>query len=193
MNDRRNKNDLPTKKPKGHFVQTDRATHEAWARLTASNAKAGSLLHLLAANVGENNAVVASHGVLADLLGCSVSSIQRALVVLKKGNWIEQYGLGKTGSVQTYVINSRVAWAESRDKLRYARLSAQVLLSEKEQKAGKIDQETTPLRKLPRNDELQIPSGDGLPPVSQPSLAGMEPDLPGTGDQIDIESYIKDQ
>src|SRR3546814_10766428 len=61
---------LPATKPQpSRWVQTDRASHEAWARLSASNPKAGALLHLLAARVGDNNAVVVSHKTLAELLG----------------------------------------------------------------------------------------------------------------------------
>src|SRR3546814_12553640 len=54
---------LPATKPQpSRWVQTDRASHEAWARLRASNPKAGALLHLLAARVGDNNAVVVKIG-----------------------------------------------------------------------------------------------------------------------------------
>lgn len=38
----------------------------------------------------------------------------------------------------------------------------------------------TPLRKLPRIGEFQLPSGDGLPPPSQPFLDGFEPEIPAT-------------
>src|SRR3546814_16582538 len=59
---------LPATKPQpSRWVQTDRASHEAWARLRASNPKAGALLHLLAARVGDTNAVVVSHKTLAEL------------------------------------------------------------------------------------------------------------------------------
>ena len=39
-----------------------------------------------------------------------------------------------------------------------------------------------PLRRVPSllRDEQQLPSGDGLPPPSEPTLPGMEPDLPAT-------------
>src|SRR3546814_5429720 len=70
---------LPATKPQpSRWVQTDRASHEAWARLSASNPKAGALLHLLAARVGDNNAVV-SHKTLAELLGVrSITTIKTA-------------------------------------------------------------------------------------------------------------------
>ncbi len=45
--------------------------------------------------------------------------------------------------------------------------------------------------------EQQLPSGDGLPPPSEPFLDGMEPDLPATQqttpEQMDVENYIADQ
>jgi hypothetical protein len=37
-----------------------------------------------------------------------------------------------------------------------------------------------PLRRIPilRSGEMQLPTGDGLSPPSQPSIDGLEPDLP---------------
>lgn len=50
--------------------------------------------------------------------------------------------------------------------------------------------DTTPLHKLPHlfADEHQLPSGPGLPPVSQPALPGMEPDLPAMRRGYDAET-----
>ena len=172
---------LPTKKQRSHFVQTDRAAHEAWARLGTKHPAAAILLHVLVANVGEQNAIVASHKVLAKLMNASSSTIKRALRTLEEGNWIEVVQIGANGTVNAYVLNSRVAWTEGRDKLRYSRLQAQVLASEEEQTSGSLDADKAALLQLPRIGELQIPSGQGLPPTSQPSFPGMEPDLPATG------------
>lgn len=172
---------LPGKPRKGHFVQTDRAAHEAWARLGTKHPAASALLHVLAANVGDQNAVVASHKILARLMGASASTVKRALKTLSDGNWIEVHQIGASGTVNAYVLNSRVAWTEGRDRLRYARLKADVLLAEDEQEAGALDGPKTALHNLPRLGELQIPAGAGLPPVSQPSFPCMEPDLPSTG------------
>jgi DNA-binding transcriptional regulator YhcF (GntR family) len=172
---------LPEKRPRRHFVQTERAAHEKWAALGVKHPAASALLHLLAANVGENNAVVASQKVLAKLMGSSTSTVKRALKVLEEGNWIEVAQIGQSGTVNAYVVNSRVAWTEARDQLRYARLKADVLLVSDEQPKG-IGGEQEPLHRLPRISELQIPSGDGLPPPSEPRLPGMEVSLPGTPD-----------
>ena len=158
---------LPTKKQRGHFVQTDRAAHEAWGRLAVKSPAAGALLHVLVANVGEQNAIVASHKVLAKLMGSSPATVKRALKILEAGNWVEVVQIGASGTVNAYVLNSRVAWTEGRDKLRYSRLQAEVLVSEDEQPAGVLDAVKEELHRLPR--------------VSQPSFPGLEPDLPAFG------------
>ena len=174
---------LPDRQASGNFVQTDRATHEAWMQLTIQAPKASAVLHLLANRVGEHNAVVASYPVLAEISGLSVSTIRRAISTLIEGNWIEVRRLGPSSTVNAYVLNDRVVWTRARNDLRYSLFSATVLASETEQEDRDYLGKQEPLRKLPRSGEAQLPSGEGLPPVSQPFFEGLEPDLPATGKQ----------
>ncbi|OWJ74766.1 helix-turn-helix domain-containing protein [Haematobacter genomosp. 1] len=173
---------LPDKPNKSHFVQTDRTTHESWAKLTLENPKASALLHVLVNRVGDHNAVMASYPVLAEISGMSVSSVRRAIAALIEGKWIETAQVGKSGTVNAYILNSRVAWVKARNDLRYALFSATVIASETEQpnrdQLGKLP----PLHRLPdlAPGEQQLPSGDGLPPPSEPAIPGLEPDLPAT-------------
>lgn len=69
----------------------------------------------------------------------------------------------------------------ARNDLRYSLFSATVLAAETEQEDRETLEHQLPLRKLPKPGEAQLPSGEGLPPVSQPFFDGMEPDLPVTG------------
>lgn len=161
-----------------HFVQTDRKTHEAWAKLTLSKPSAAALMHVLASQVGTHNAVVASYGTLAELLGVSVMTIRRAVATLVKGNWLEVNRVGGAGSTNAYTLNDRVVWTASRSGLRYSLFSANVIISSSEQPDD--IENRPPLNKLPIMGEIQLPSGDGLPPPSQPFFAGFEPDLPAT-------------
>ncbi|OWJ88956.1 helix-turn-helix domain-containing protein [Paracoccus yeei] len=172
---------LPDRQTSGHFVQTDRATHEAWMQLTIQAPKASAVLHLLANRVGEHNAVVASYPVLAEISGLSISTIRRAISTLIEGNWIEVRRLGPSSTVNAYVLNDRVVWTRARNDLRYSLFSATVLASETEQEDRTSLGKQEPLRKLPRTGEAQLPSGEGLPPVSQPFFDGLEPVLPTTG------------
>lgn len=165
------------------FVQTDKKTHEEWARLTLSKPAAAALMHTLASQVGKHNSVVASYGTLAELLGVSQMTIRRAVTVLTEGNWIQVNRIGGAGTSNVYTLNDRVVWAEARNGLRYSMFSANVLVSASEQPKQDLENQT-PLRKLPRIGEFQLPSGDGLPPPSQPFLDGFEPDLPASGQDL---------
>jgi DNA-binding transcriptional MocR family regulator len=173
---------LPVKEPLKGWVQTDRASHEAWAVLIRRSPLAATLMHLLAARVGESNAVVISQKTLANLAGASRRGVQSALKILERDRWIELRQIGTTGSVNAHVLNDRVVWAGARDGLRYSTFTAVVIVSDDEQ-PDRIDLEKQePLRKLPRRfpGEQQLPTGEGLPPPSEPALPGLDPDLPAT-------------
>lgn len=174
---------LPVRKAPGTWVQTDRATHEAWAALTRRSGLAAQIMHLLAARVGEFNAVVISQKTLAELAGASRRGVQNALKLLEQDRWIELVQIGDTGSVNAHVINDRVVWSGPRENLRYSKFSAVVIVSEKEQPNSDELGRCEPLRTLPGNGERQIAAGPGLEPPSEPSLPGMELDLPGLPDR----------
>lgn len=167
-------------KRSGNWVQTERAAHEAWSSLIAKNANAARVMHLLVSQLGEHNAVVISQKNLASLVGVTDRTVRNALKLLKTENWIEIRQIGKNGTVNAYIVNDRVAWKGKRDRIRYSLFSATIIASDDEQPdRDQLDQQT-PLRKLPSlfHGEHQLPSGDGLPPPSEPNLPGMEPDLP---------------
>jgi len=158
------------------WVQTDKATHELWGRLSQRSPRAAALMHYLVAQMGHDDAVVASWATLASISGMSVATVRRAIADLRTERWIEVVQIGGKGAANAIVINSRVAWVQGRDRLHYARFSATVLA-----KADEQDQiEADPLRQLPSlyAGERQLPSGPGEAPPSQPALDGLDPDLP---------------
>jgi len=169
-----------TTPPKGTWVQTQLKAHEEWAKLAITNPRASSVLHVLLANIGRSNAVVVSQRTLAQLANCSRATLQRALDVLRDGNWIEVRQIGPTGTANAYIINDRVAWYGNRDGLRYSLFSATVLVSEEEQPDRAELGRQQPLQQIPEMfpGERQLPVGDGLSPPSQPFLPDMVPDLP---------------
>jgi hypothetical protein len=94
-----------TEKPSQRgWVQTDRASHEAWALLTRRSPLAAQLMHLLAARVGDHNAVVISQKTLAQIAQASRRGVQNALKVLADERWLEVIQIGATGSVNGYVL-----------------------------------------------------------------------------------------
>lgn len=171
------------KSQRSTWVQTERAAHEAWAQLVRTNGRAAALLHVLVANMDNQAAVVASRATLAQLVGYSEATVKRAVADLKSDRWIEVVQLGGKGGVNAYVVNSRVAWADSRDKLGRATFRATVVTTKAEQTDGI---ETAALRRIPTlyPGERQLPTGPGEAPPSQPSIEGLEPDLPAIYAQI---------
>lgn len=163
------------------WVQTERQAHEAFARLIMRSPLAARIMHLLVARVGEHNAVVISQGTLAQLLGASRQGVQKALRVLEADKWIEIRQIGDRATVNAYVINDQVVWHGSRDGIRHSLFTATVVVSSAEQPDQDDLESPRQLRRLPRIGELQIPTGEGLPPPSEPALPGMEPTLPATG------------
>lgn len=168
------------------WVQTERAAHEAWARLVRSNARAATLLHVLVAHMDHQSAIVASRATLGRLAGYSEATVKRAIADLRADCWIDVVQVGGKGGVNAYVVNSRVAWADSRERLGTAVFTARVIASQDEQEMAAIE---TPLRRIPTlyPFERQLPTGPGEPPPSQPNLPELEPDLPSIV-QIDPET-----
>ena len=167
---------------RGTFVQTDRATHEAWAKFSIKRPAASAVLHYLTANVGHHNAVVIPQKTIAKALGVTDRTIRRAVDDLAEGNWVQVVRIG-AGRECAYVLNDRVAWADKRDNLRLSRFSAEIIADADDQPDQDNLDSLPPLHRLPDlfPGEAQLPSGEGLPPVSQPFFHGMEPDLPATG------------
>jgi len=171
----------PSHRP-GQWVQTERKAHEEWARLISRKPRAAEVLHLLVAHMADGNALVIPQKVLAEMMGRSVDTVQRALADLAAEKWIQIIRIGR-GKEAAYVVNDRVAWGTSRDKLRLSRFSATIVAEAADQDNVTLD--AAPLRRIPTlyPGERQMPAGDGLPPVSQPFFEGMEPDLPAIEQQ----------
>ena len=168
---------VPARNKPGHWVQTERKAHEAWARLIARKPRAAELLHHLVAQMGHQNAVVIPQAVLAKLMNRSVDTVQRAVKDLVAGGWIQVVRLGR-GKEAAYVVNDRVAWGQPRDQLRLSVLSASVVADFDDQDEALLGHGD--LRRIPTlyPGELQLPTGPGEEPPSQPALDGLEPDLP---------------
>lgn len=176
----------PVKHKVGQWVQTDRKTHEEWARFSVKKPTASGLLHLLVANMGHQNAVSVPQKVLAKLMDVSDRTIRTAISDLVAGNWIQVVRLGK-GKEAVYVVNDRVAWGQSRNELCLSAFSATIIADAADQDEATLSK--APLRRIPTlyQGEMQLPTGPGEDPPSQPSIPGLEPDLPALTLQEELE------
>ena len=168
----------PISDKRGRWVQTEISAHEAWARLIIKHRGAAAFMHMLVSRMDSNsNAVVASHAVLAKMQDCSTRTIKNYIDTLAKDRWIQVVSLGK-GATNAYVVNSMVAWSQSRENLKHSKFTAQVIADFEDQREilNKTD-----LRKIPVlfSSEQQLPTGNrGSEPPAQTLLDGTEPDLP---------------
>lgn len=165
----------------GSWVQTERKAHEGWAKLIRTSPKAAELLHILVANMNKNAAVVVSQKTLAELMDAHINTVKKSITILREGNWIDVVRVGsERGGVNAYLVNKRVAWADKREKMHLAVFDARIITSASEQERDVLEYQE-PLNQLPNFGEFQIPVGDGLPPPNQPTIEGLEPDLPAVG------------
>lgn len=169
-----------TTRPTGSWVQVERNALERWAILASESPRAASVMMVIVAQMGRHNAIVASQSNLARLAKCSLATFKRAIAILREEQWLDVRQIGPTGTACAYIVNDRVAWSGARDGIRYSLFSAAVLVSDDEQPDQAELGAQPPLERIPtmHPGERQLPTGDGLPPPSQPPLVGLEPDLP---------------
>jgi hypothetical protein len=127
-------------------------------------------------------AVVVSHKTLAKVSGCSLPTIKRALDDLEKGNWIQVVRVGPTGTVNAYVVNSRVAWCDVRDNKKMALFSARVVADVEDQPEATLSSDK--LRRIPivHPPEEALPAGE-WPDGAQTQLPGLERVATGARDE----------
>lgn len=114
------------------WLQSDKAAHDMMWKLGMKNATALPLLHYMVAHIKRGSGgVVVSAQTLAKELGVTGRTIQNAVALLKKCNFIQVL---KSGNTNVYVINSQVAWQGKRGA-RYATFNATIRLHEDEQEA----------------------------------------------------------
>lgn len=168
----------PAKLQPGSWVQTERKAHEAWANLIGRKPRAAALLHHLVAQMGNQNAVMVSQKTLAKIMGSSLDTVKRAIRDLEAERWIQVVKMNGPGTVAAYVINDRVAFQGKRENMRFSLFSANVIADAEDQ--DPLTLEHSELRRIPTlfPGERQLPHGPGEEPPSQPSIEGMEPDLP---------------
>jgi hypothetical protein len=161
------------------WVQTERAAHEAWGRLTMESPRAAALMHQIVANMGHQNSLVISQKTLAKLMRCSTDTVQRATKELEREMWIEVVRLNGPGTVAAYVVNSAVAWGEKREHIgRLSVFHAAVVADGDDQPKGALERKE--LRRVPviYPPEEALPAGEGEP-GAQIALPGMEPVIEG--------------
>jgi hypothetical protein len=125
-----------------------------------SPAAMGTLMYFVN-NMSRGNALVVSQDAVAKAVGLKRQTVNVAIQLLEKHNFIE---IIKVGSANIYRVNNRLVWQGERGK-RYAHFSAEILAFESEQ-VGDID-DKDPLKSVPflnSNERIYIQNNEIDPP-----------------------------
>lgn len=169
--------DAPGDLDRGHpgkenhnFVQLSREYLHGMRSLARKSPVAHEILYYLVEHMGRTtNAVVCSRALLAEVTGCSISTVGRAIRVLKDDSWIDTV---KIGSASAYCVNERVFWQAGRNQRKYAVFSATVIATESEQERGFDDTKREKLTFIPvvEGGDIAVVGDDQLPPPDQGDL-----------------------
>lgn len=157
-----------------HFAMVEKVALHNLDELMRADMQAArlilSLIRLM--EPGSGGVVVISRPTMAELLGVSLPTVQRALKTLVDGHWVQRI---RIGGAYALAVNSRVAWVGPRGQLEHAVFGATVIASRSEQDALAL--EDVPLKQIPmaHASETVLPSGPDPDPPAQPSLDGLEP------------------
>lgn len=155
------------------FVQTQREAHLQWGKLAVKKPAAAAVLHQLVALMDRKNAIGISHSVLAKLVGINERSVRRSIDYLIENRWVQAVRLGKRGTVNVYVVNSRVAWADRRDNLKLAVFDARIVADADDQDAITLEPRDMKVVPIIHPPEVALPTGE-WPKDEQGQLPGME-------------------
>lgn len=113
-----------------NFLQVSDRNLVAIQMLTHQNGLAGSIFFFFCENMNGNNSIACSYKVLEEYFGASRMSVYRAIKLLKERNFID---ISKMGNVNVYHLNEQLVWRKAKNKRKYAKFSATIILSEEEQ------------------------------------------------------------
>lgn len=174
------------------FVQYTRGYLKNQRELARRSPAAWQVFTLLTERMNKSNAIVISQATMAEILGYTRTTINSAVKLLEKENWMQ---VVKVGQVNAYVINSKVVWRDRSGK-RYASFSADVVISETEQNKAIEHWDNVELRHVPvlMPGELPIVGNEDLPPPDQKDLIPPDPKLEfphsirdGEGIEFDVD------
>ena len=112
------------------WLQSDKAAHQAMWKLGTKHPMALAVLHFMVSKLSRGtNGIVISAATLARQMGIAPRTVQKTIVVLRDCKFVQVL---KSGNVNVYIINSRVAWQGERG-MRHASFNAQILVDEAEQ------------------------------------------------------------
>ena len=160
----------------GHFAMVSDEALTELDGLIKHHPMAARLLTKLVRHLpaGTSGVVVASRQSLAELMDCSIPTIQRAITVLKGSGWVQSM---RVSGAYALAINARVAWRGDRGDIPMAVFSATVIAARSEQDEDGLN--PPPMKTVPitYSNEQLLPSEPQAKPPAQMRIEGTDPSM----------------
>lgn len=111
------------------FIQYNRKNMTSLRLVSKENPYATDIFMFLSQKMDRANCVSCSNKVLQEVVGCSRSSVYRAVKGLKEAGLITVF---KQGTSQVYVLNPEVVWSSWNSNKKYCEFDGKVLVSKSE-------------------------------------------------------------
>lgn len=123
------------KSPYKDFVQVNKEAYKLEDKLMSESPIAYRIFRFLVNNMDGYNAVVCSQIVLQEKFEVGRTTIYKAVKLLKDKKFLDVY---KSGTTNVYSINKNIVWNSWGTNYKYAKFSANILISESEQQEDKV-------------------------------------------------------
>jgi hypothetical protein len=159
------------------WLQSDKAAHQAMWKLGVKHPMALAVLHFMVSKLSRGtNGVVISAAALSKQMGIAPRTVQNTIAILRDCKFVQVL---KSGNVNVYIINSRVAWQGDRGA-RFASFNAQILVDESEQlqPVDQLIEEADQLLQVPVmtfNEEIQLDAIDPPAPAKGEAQGSLLP------------------
>ena len=160
------------------WLQSDKEAHQAMWKLGIKHPMALAVLHFMVSKLSRGtNGVVISAAALAKQMGLAPRTVQNTITILRDCKFVQVL---KSGNVNVYIINSRVAWQGDRG-MRYASFNAQILVDESEQ-AQPVDEliaQAEEMMQVPVmhfNEEIQLDAIEPETPMTPTKQGSLLPE-----------------
>jgi Fe2+ or Zn2+ uptake regulation protein len=118
------------KSPYTSWVQINKDAYKAEDWLMGKSPIAYRIFKFLINNMDGYNAVVCSYQVLQECFSISKPTVTRAIKLLKEKQYVDVH---KSGTTNVYTVNKQLAWNSWGSNYKYAKFSANIIISEGEQ------------------------------------------------------------
>lgn len=126
----KNQQEQNKKSPYTSWVQINKDAYKAEDWLMGKSPIAYRIFKFLINNMDGYNAVVCSYQVLQECFNISKPTVTRAIKLLKEKQYVDVH---KSGTTNIYTVNKQLAWNSWGSNYKYAKFSANIIISEGEQ------------------------------------------------------------